>query len=73
MLEGVDMLFIAGGFGKGTGSVGLISLGKMAKELGILTIGFATLPRRMEANVAVLEEYYPLFSDAVDATIIIEN
>ena len=33
MLEGVDMLFIAGGFGKGTGSVGLISLGKMAKEL----------------------------------------
>ncbi|MBL0701571.1 MAG: cell division FtsZ family protein [Spiroplasma sp.] len=73
ILKGVDMLFLAGGIGRGTGSVGLINIGHIAKELGILTIGFATLPRKMEANIPTLEKYFPQFNDAVDSTIIIEN
>jgi cell division protein FtsZ len=73
LLKDVDMVFLAGGIGRGTGSTGLVKIGKFARELGILTIGFATLPRKIEANVATLDKYYPLVCDAVDSTIIVEN
>ncbi len=73
ILTGVDMVFIAGGIGRGTGSVGLVEVGKVAREMGILTIGFATLPRRIEANVEIISKYYPAFVDSVDSNVIVEN
>ncbi len=73
VLTDVDMVFVAGGIGRGTGSVGIVEVGKIAREMGILTIGFATLPRRMEANMEIISKYYPLFIDSVDSNVIVEN
>ncbi len=73
LLTGVDMVFITGGIGRGTGSTGLVEVGKIAREMGILTIGFATLPKIIEADMKVVEQYYQLFMDAVDSNVIIEN
>lgn len=73
LLVGIDMVFITGGIGRGTGSAGLVEIGKIARELGILTIGFAILPGSIEADMKVVEQYYQLFMDAVDSNIIIEN
>ncbi|MGL4588779.1 MAG: cell division protein FtsZ [Mycoplasmatales bacterium] len=73
LLEGVDMLFITGGIGRGTGTIGLIEIGKIARQMGILTIGFATLPRRFEVDTAVINKYFPLFQQAVDSNVIVEN
>lgn len=73
ILKDVDMVFVAGGLGRGTGSVGIVEVGKLAREMGILTIGFATLPRRMEANIEIISKYYPAFVDSVDSNVIVEN
>lgn len=73
LLEGTDMVFITGGLGRGTGSAGLVEVGKYAREVGILTIGFATLPKVMEADLKLVEQYYELFTEAVDSNVIIEN
>lgn len=73
ILIGVDMVFITGGIGRGTGSVGLIEVGRIAKELGVLTIGVATLPKAIEVNYDFVEEYYSQFIESVDSNIIIDN
>ncbi len=72
-LTGVDMLFITGGLGKGTGSVGLVEIGKLAREMDILTIGFAILPKPNEADPTIVRKYYSDFIQNVDSNIIIEN
>jgi cell division protein FtsZ len=43
-LEGVDMVFITAGMGGGTGTGAAPAIAKMAKELGILTVGVVTKP-----------------------------
>lgn len=73
LLKGIDMLFITGGIGKGTGSVGLVEIGKIARQMGILTIGFAVLPTNNEADSNTVRKYYTDFIDNVDSNIIIEN
>ncbi len=73
LLNNVDMLFLAGGLGRGTGSVGLYRIGNIAREMGVLTIGFATLPSSIEGSGEVCKNYYPKFSQAVDSTILVEN
>ncbi len=73
VLKDVDMVFITGGIGKGTGSAGLVEIGKIAREMGILTIGFATLPKLIECDINVVEHYYKLFIDSVDSNVIVEN
>ncbi len=73
ILKDVDMLFITGGIGKGTGSVGLVEIGKIARQMGILTIGFAVLPSPHEVDSQVVRKYYNDFIDNVDSNIIVEN
>ncbi len=73
LLNGVDMLFLAGGFGRGTGSVGLYRVGNIAREMGILTIGFASIPRALEGNWDVCNMYYPKFIDSVDSTVLVKS
>ncbi len=73
VLKDVDMVFITGGIGKGTGSAGLVEIGKIAREMGILTIGFATLPKLIECDINIVEHYYKLFVDSVDSNVIVEN
>jgi cell division protein FtsZ len=43
-LEGVDMVFITAGMGGGTGTGAAPAIAKMAREMGILTVGVVTKP-----------------------------
>lgn len=74
-LDGADMVFITAGMGGGTGTGAAPVVAKIAKELGILTIGVVTKPftwegrkRQNQANSGLdrLKEY-------VDAVIVIPN
>ena len=74
-LDGADMVFITAGMGGGTGTGAAPIVAKIAKELGILTVGVVTKPftwegrkRQNQANEGLdkLREY-------VDAVIVIPN
>lgn len=74
-IEGADMVFITIGAGGGTGSGAGHIVAKVAKELGILVVGFATKPfafegekRRKNAETAI-----DRMRSAVDTLIIIPN
>ncbi len=74
-LKGADMVFIATGMGGGTGTGAAPVVAKIAKEMGILTIGIVTKPfafegrRRMEAA----ENGIARLRECVDSLIIIPN
>ena len=74
-IAGAHMVFIAGGMGGGTGTGAAAVIARVAKELGILTVGIVTKPfffegtRRMriaDIGVAELKKY-------VDTLIVIPN
>ena len=74
-LDGADMVFITAGMGGGTGTGAAPVVAKIAKELGILTVGVVTKPftwegkkRQNQANAGLdkLKEY-------VDSVIVIPN
>ena len=73
--ENTKMLFIAAGMGKGTGTGASPVVAKVAKEMGILTVGVVTEPfkfegkRIMNAANAGIEE----MSKYVDSLIIVNN
>lgn len=74
-LEGADMVFVTIGAGGGTGSGAGHVVAKIAKDLGILVVGFATKPfafegekRRRNAEAAIDN-----LRRAVDTLIIIPN
>lgn len=50
VLQGSDMLFIAAGMGGGTGTGAAPVVAKIAKELGILTVGVVTKPFSFEGS-----------------------
>ena len=74
-LEGADMVFITAGMGGGTGTGAAPVVAKIAKELGILTIGVVTKPfsfegkKRMNQALQGIEK----LKEAVDALIVIPN
>ncbi len=74
-LKGADMVFITAGMGGGTGTGAAPVVAKIARDMGILTIGIVTKPfafegrRRMEAAEKGIEA----FRDTVDSLIIIPN
>ena len=74
-LEGADMVFVTLGAGGGTGSGAGHVVAKVAKELDILVVGFATKPfafegekRRRNADIAIEN-----LRESVDTLIIIPN
>lgn len=74
-LQGADMIFITIGAGGGTGSGAGHVVAKVARELGILVVGFATKPfmfegekRRKNAEIAIEN-----LRQSVDTLIIIPN
>ena len=74
-LKGADMVFITTGMGGGTGTGAAPIIAKIARDLGILTIGIVTKPfafegrKRMEAA----ENGIARLRDCVDSLIIIPN
>ncbi|MGE5117268.1 MAG: cell division protein FtsZ, partial [Betaproteobacteria bacterium] len=75
MLEGAHMVFITAGMGGGTGTGGAPVIARVAKEMGILTVGVVTKPfefegtRRMKAADAGVQE----LEANVDSLIVILN
>ena len=50
ILRGSDMVFVTAGEGGGTGSGAAPVVGKIARELGALTVGIVTMPFRFEGS-----------------------
>src|SRR5690554_6793911 len=75
VLSSADMVFITAGMGGGTGTGAAPVVARIAKELGVLTIGIVTKPfvfegsLRMQYAIAGLEELKP----NVDTLIVIPN
>ena len=74
-LKGADMAFIAYGAGGGTGSGGGPMISKVAKEMGILTVGVVTKPFFFEGiqRMKIAEQSLEELRKGVDALIIIPN
>ncbi len=74
-LEGADMVFITAGMGGGTGTGAAPIVAKIAKDMGILTVGVVTKPfsfegkRRMAQATQGLEK----LKEAVDSLLVIPN
>ncbi len=74
-LEGADMVFVTAGMGGGTGTGAAPIVAKIAKELGILTIGVVTKPFSFEGKRRLNQADQGLekLRESVDALIVIPN
>ncbi len=74
-LRGADMVFVTCGMGGGTGTGAAPVIARIAKDMGILTVGIVTKPfgfearTRMQNAVAGIER----LKEAVDTLIVIQN
>ena len=75
MIDGADMLFITAGMGGGTGTGGAPIVAKVAKELGILTVGIVTTPFSYEGKrrQRQAEEGIEALRKQVDTILVISN
>ncbi len=73
--KNTKMVFITAGMGGGTGTGGAPVVAKIAREMGILTVGIVTRPFRFEGNKRVrnAEEGIEAIRKHVDSLIIISN
>jgi len=75
LIEGTDLLFITAGMGGGTGSGAAPIIAKLAREMGILTIGVVTKPFSFEGKVRMRNAQIAsgFLQDNVDALVTIPN
>ena len=75
VLHGADMVFVTTGMGGGTGTGAAPVIAKVAKELGILTVGIVTKPFSFEGKKRMMqaEEGIAELSKHVDSLIVIPN
>ena len=75
MLQGTNLLFITAGLGGGTGNGAAPVIAKLAREMGILTIGVVTKPFKFEApkRAANAELGIQELSKYVDSLVVIPN
>jgi cell division protein FtsZ len=75
IVKGADMVFIAAGMGKGTGTGAAPVIAQIAKESGALTIAIVTRPFTFEGpkRIANSVEGLSELKDAVDSIIIVSN
>lgn len=74
-LEGADMLFVTAGMGGGTGTGAAPVVARLAREMGILTVGIVTKPFEFEGRrrMAQAESGIEELSKYVDSLIVIPN
>lgn len=74
-MEGADMVFIAAGMGGGTGTGGAPIIAKLARDMGILTLGIVSRPFDSEGlkRKQNAEEGIKNLSEHVDTMIVIPN
>ncbi|MEM5804238.1 MAG: cell division protein FtsZ [Candidatus Aenigmatarchaeota archaeon] len=74
MLEGVDLVFVTGGLGGGTGTGSLPVVSEMAKSLGAIVIGAVTMPFKMEGTrINKAEDGLSALRQVADTVVVIEN
>lgn len=75
LLRGADMVFVTAGMGGGTGTGAAPVIARIAKELGVLTVGVVTKPFGFEGKrrARLAEEGISGLQDAVDTLITIPN
>ena len=74
-IKGSDMVFITAGMGGGTGTGAAPIVAKIAKEMGVLTIGIVTKPFAFEGKrrMAQAERGISALKEHVDSLVIIPN
>ncbi|MBQ3041329.1 MAG: cell division protein FtsZ [Clostridia bacterium] len=74
-MEGADMIFVAAGMGGGTGTGAAPVVARLAKEMGILTVGIVTKPFKFEGAVKMsrAEGGIAELAKHVDSLVIIPN
>ena len=75
ILSGADMVFIVAGMGGGTGTGAAPVIAKLAKDMGILTIGIVTKPFEFEgsARLRLAEAGIEALKPFVDTLLVIPN
>jgi len=74
-LKGADMVFVTCGMGGGTGTGAAPVVAKLAKDMGILTVGVVTKPFRFEAKARMVNALGGIerIKENVDTLIVIPN
>ena len=74
-LKGADMVFVTCGMGGGTGTGAAPLVSKIAKDMGILTVGVVTKPFRFEAKTRMTNAMNGIanLKESVDTLIVIPN
>ena len=74
-IQGADMVFVTCGMGGGTGTGAAPVVARIAKELGILTVGVVTKPFRFEAKARMINALSGIerIKENVDTLIVIPN
>ncbi len=74
-LRGADMVFVTCGMGGGTGTGAAPVVARLAKDMGILTVGVVTKPFRFEAKARMINALSGIekIKDNVDTLIVIPN
>lgn len=74
-IEGADMVFVATGMGGGTGTGAAPVVAKIAKEMGVLTVGIVTKPFKFEGGRRMLQADNGIreLSKYVDSLVVIPN
>ena len=74
-LRGADMVFVTAGMGGGTGTGAAPVVAKIAKDMGILTVGVVTKPFRFEARARMNNALGGIerIKESVDTLIVIPN
>ena len=74
-LEGTDIVFVTAGMGGGTGTGAAPIVAKIAKEMGILTVGVVTKPFGFEGRIRMrnAEEGIKHLKESVDTLITVPN
>ncbi|MDD4734968.1 MAG: hypothetical protein PHP44_02555 [Kiritimatiellae bacterium] len=70
-----DIIFVAAGFGGGTGTGGANALVEIASDAGALVIGFVAMPFDFEGaeRRAIAKDGLLQFQDAADGVVLVEN
>lgn len=74
-IAGADILFLAAGFGGGTGTGAVPVIAKAAKEMGILTVAVVTKPFAFEGRrrIKYAEEALQSLKNCIDTMIVVPN
>lgn len=73
--DGTRMVFVTAGMGGGTGTGAAPVIAKIAKDMGILTVGIVTIPFVFEGEPKILQALYGVeeIRKNVDALLVINN